>query len=114
MPNFIKENRLCWLRAPLYKIEKNGKSLFAYDDEELAKIRVGHENWEITRAKGLGQLKVEDMEQSMLHPTRQRLEVLTIHDAEAAERALTMLMGIEVKERREFFFNNIDFSALNN
>ena len=113
MPKFIEEGRLCWLRAPLYKIEKGNNKLFAYNDEELSKIRKGRENWEITRAKGLGELNADDMERSMLHPTERRLEVLTIHDAEAAAGSIMMLMGPEVEGRRDFLFENVDFSILN-
>jgi len=113
MPKFIEEGRLCWLRAPLYKIEKGNNKLFAYNDEELAKIRKGRETWEITRAKGLGELSADDMEKSMLHPTERRLEVLTIHDVEAASESITMLMGPEVDGRRDFLFENVDFSVLN-
>lgn len=114
MPEFILENRLCWLRAPLYKIEKGDKKLFAYNDEELEKIRVGREKWEIVRAKGLGELNAEDMEQSMLHPTERRLEILSVKDVEAAAESLKMLMGPEVEGRRDFLFENVDFSILNN
>ena len=113
MPKFIEEGRLCWLRAPLYKIEKGEQKLFAYNDEELEKIRQGRANWEITRAKGLGELNADDMERSMLHPTERRLEVLTIHDAEAAAGSIMMLMGPEVEGRRDFLFENVDFSILN-
>ena len=28
MPDFIKEGRLCWLRAPIFKLEKNNKKVF--------------------------------------------------------------------------------------
>jgi len=113
MPKFIEEGRLCWLRAPLYKIEKGNNKLFAYNDEELAKIRKGRETWEITRAKGLGELSADDMEKSMLHPTERRLEVLTIKDIEAAAESIMMLMGPEVEGRRDFLFENVDFSILN-
>lgn len=113
MPKFIEEGRLCWLRAPLYKIEKGNNKLFAYNDEELAKIRKGRETWEITRAKGLGELSADDMEKSMLHPTERRLEVLTIKDVEAAAESIMMLMGPEVEGRRDFLFENVDFSILN-
>lgn len=113
MPKFIEEGRLCWLRAPLYKIEKGNNKLFAYNDEELTKIRKGKETWEITRAKGLGELSADDMEKSMLHPTERRLEVLTIHDVEAAAESIMMLMGPEVEGRRDFLFENVDFSILN-
>ena len=113
MPKFIEEGRLCWLRAPLYKIEKGNKKLFAYNDDELIQIRKGRENWEITRAKGLGELSAEDMEQSMLHPTERRLEILTINDIEAAAESIQMLMGEEVEGRKEFLFENVDFSVIN-
>ena len=114
MPEFILENRLCWLRAPLYKLQKGNNKLFAYDDNELAQVRKGHENWDITRAKGLGELNPEDMEQSMLHPQNRRLEILSMKDVEAAAESLKMLMGIDVEPRREFLFENVDFSILNN
>lgn len=52
MPKFIEEGRLCWLRAPLYRLSKNGKSVFAYDDEELAKLKKTHSGWEQGRNKG--------------------------------------------------------------
>ena len=113
MPEFILENRLCWLRAPLYKLQKGNNKLFAYDDNELAQVRKGHENWDITRAKGLGELNPEDMEQSMLHPQNRRLEILSMKDVEAAAESLKMLMGIDVEPRREFLFENVDFSILN-
>ena len=113
MPEFILENRLCWLRAPLYKLQKGNNKLFAYDDNELAKVRKGHENWDITRAKGLGEFNPEDMEQSMLHPQNRRLEILSMTDVEAAAESLQMLMGIDVEPRREFLFENVDFSILN-
>ena len=113
MPEFILENRLCWLRAPLYKLQKGNNRLFAYDDNELAQVRKGHESWDITRAKGLGELNPEDMEQSMLHPQNRRLEILSMKDVEATAESLKMLMGIDVEPRREFLFENVDFSILN-
>lgn len=113
MPKFIEEGRLCWLRAPLYKIEKGNDELFAYTEKELAEIRKGHENWTIIHAKGLGELSADDMEKSMLHPTERRLEVLAIKDIQAAATSIQMLMGEEVEGRRDFLFENVDFSILN-
>ena len=114
MPKFIEEGRLCWLRAPLYKLEKGKDKAFAYDDEELAKVKVGRESWTITRAKGLGELNSEDMEMSMMNPKERRLEILTISDAEAAAESLKMLMGPNVEDRRDFLFENVDFNIINN
>ena len=113
MPDFIKEGRLCWLRAPLYRLTKGDKRVFAYDDNELAELRKKYPNWEQGRQKGLGEMTAEDMENSMLHPTERHLEVLTIKDMEAAAESLKMLMGEDVEPRRDFLFENVDFSVLN-
>lgn len=52
MPEFIKEGRLCWLRAPLYRLNKGDKRVFAYDDKELVELRKKYPNWEQGRNKG--------------------------------------------------------------
>ena len=114
MPKFIEEGRLCWLRAPLYRLSKGEKRVFAYDDKELIELRKKYPNWEQGRQKGLGEMTTADMEASMLNATERRLEVLTIHDLEAATDSIQMLMGEEVEPRREFLFENVDFSILNN
>jgi len=114
MPKFIEEGRLCWLRAPLYRLTKGDKRVFAYDDAELEELKKTHVGWEQGRNKGLGEMTAEDMEASMMHKTDRRLEVLTIHDAESARESLHMLMGTEVEDRRDFLFENVDFNILNN
>ena len=114
MPKFIEEGRLCWLRAPLYRLSKGDKRVFAYDDAELAELRKTHPDWEQGRNKGLGEMTSEDMEASMMSKTDRHLEVLTISDAEAAAESLKMLMGPDVEDRRDFLFENVDFSIINN
>ena len=112
MPKFIEEGRLCWLRAPLYRFINGDKRMFAYDEEEAAKIHAQYPNWQQGYNKGLGEMTVEDMENSMMHPTKRHLEILTIYDAQAAADSLKMLMGEEVEDRRNFLFENVDFSIL--
>ncbi len=113
MPKFIEEGRLCWLRAPLYRLTKGDKRVFAYDDTELEELKKTHIGWEQGRNKGLGEMTAEDMEASMMNKTDRRLEVLTINDAETARESLKMLMGTEVEDRRDFLFDNVDFNILN-
>ena len=114
MPQFIEEGRLGWLRAPLYRLSKGNQHVYAYDEDELAELKKTHSGWEQSRYKGLGEMVAEDMEESMLHPTNRRLDILTINDAEAAAESLQMLMGTEVEGRRDFLFENVDFNILNN
>ena len=114
MPKFIEEGRLCWLRAPLYRLSKGNKRVFAYDDAELAELKKKYPDWEQGRNKGLGEMTSEDMEASMMSKTDRHLEVLTISDVEAARESLKMLMGPDVDDRRDFLFENVDFSIINN
>lgn len=113
MPRFIEEGRLCWLRAPLYRLTKGNKRIFAYDDKELEQLKKEHNGWEQGRQKGLGEMTSEDMEASMMNKELRRLEQLTIHDAKMARDSLIMLMGEEVENRKKFLFENVDFSILN-
>ena len=113
MPKFIEEGRLGWLRAPLYRLSKGNQHVYAYDDDELAELRKTRSGWEQSRYKGLGEMVADDVEESMLHPTNRRLDILTINDAEAAYESLKMLMGTEVEGRRDFLFENVDFNILN-
>ena len=113
MPKFIFENRLCWLRAPLYRLSKGDKRIFAYTEEEAAKLREKYPAWEQGYNKGLGEMSALDMENSMMHPTERRLEVLSIKDVKAASDSLQMLMGENIEGRKEFLFKNVDFSILN-
>ena len=113
MPEFLTEGRLCWLRAPLFKLENGSQKVFAYTEEELSNIRKDKSSWNQVRFKGLGELSADDMEQSMLHKENRRLEVLTVEDFDSAMESLNILMGAgRVKERRDFLFENVDFGAL--
>lgn len=114
IPDFVKEGRLCWLRAPLYRIGVGNKRYYAYNDEELKSYQSQFPKAEVGRYKGLGEMRPEDVEESMFHTENQHLECLTIDDFEQTYQTLVMLMGKEVSPRRDYLFENVDFSVLNN
>ena len=108
-PNFIKEGRLCWLRSPLYIVE-NGKNIsYYFTDEEFNTVRAKVKG-EVTRAKGLGELQPEIAHQSMFTSEYQRMDVMEYSDD--AMSLLYDLMGEDVAPRKDFIFNNIDFSEI--
>lgn len=113
MPDFVSEGRLCWLKAPLYRIGVGGKRYYAYSIEELEEYKKKYPNAEIGRYKGLGEMRPDDVEESMFHDENRRLEVLKISDFEDAYNTVSMLMGKDVSPRRNFLFENVDFSLLN-
>ena len=108
-PQFIQENRLCWLRSPLY-IVKNGKQeQYFFTDEDFDKV-IKNIKGEINRAKGLGALSVDQAHNSMFTEKYQRLDIL--QPTENAIQLLYNLMGDDPSLRKEFIFNNVDFSQL--
>lgn len=107
-PKFLEEGRLCWLRSPLY-IVKNGKNTsYYFTDEEFNKVR-GKIKGEVSRAKGLGALSQKQAEESMFGEF-QRMDRLDV-DSDAIY-FLENLMGVDVIPRKEFVFNEIDFSQV--
>ena len=110
-PNFLNEGRLCWLRSPLYIVKNGKKESYYFTDEEMDKAhKSGKVKGEIQRAKGLGALSEEQARRSMFTDEYQRLDVL-IPDPDSLI-LLEQLMGSDVEPRREFIFNNIDFSEV--
>ena len=108
-PEFLNEKRLCWLRSPLY-IVKNGKNeSYYFTDEEFNKVRSKIKG-EVQRNKGLGAMSVEQAHKSMFTSEFQRMDILE-PDPESLY-LLEQLMGEDTEPRKNFVFNNIDFSTI--
>ena len=108
-PQFVKEGRLCWLHAPLWIVTNGNKKTYYFTDEEMNKVR-GKIRGTITRNKGLGEMSAESMRESMFSSENQRLEKLEY--SEDAISLLHDLMGEDVKHRKEYIMNNIDFGEI--
>lgn len=104
-PEFVVDGRLCWLKAPLYKVEYAGKTNYYFTENELPANCKG----EITRHKGLGEMQPEDVEQSMFGKYQRLEQIVPSQDGFIT---LEHLMGKDVQPRKEFVFNNIDFSTI--
>lgn len=109
-PQFLKENRLFWLRAPLFiEHDKNAKPIsWYYTDEEFNKVR-GTLKGDITRIKGLGTLEEADLKATLFSETGGQVLDEIVYSPEGIEQ-LCLLMGVDVAPRKEFVFNKIDFS----
>lgn len=106
-PQFLQENRLYWLRSPLY-IEKIGKQeKYYFTDEEIANVQI---KGELQRNKGLGSLSAEQAKESMFNLKNQRMDLLTPNDYSL--NLLMQLMGEDNSYRKKFIFENVDFSTI--
>ena len=108
-PQFIREGRLCWLRSPLYIVNNGKQESYYFTDEEFNKVRKTIKG-EVTRAKGLGELPADTARASMFTAEHQRMDVMEYSDD--AMSLLYDLMGSAVEPRKDFIFNNIDFSEI--
>ena len=107
MPELIKQGYVYLAQPPLYKIEKNKKVWYAYDDKELNQIlnEIGRDNSnKIQRYKGLGEMD----------PERRVLLKVTMDEETSSELDLTFttLMGDKVEPRREFIEQNAKYGEL--
>ena len=110
-PQFIEEGRLFWLRSPLHIVTSGKTESYYFTDEEFeAAKEAGKIKGEVIRNKGLGSLEPEQAHRSMFTEEFQRMDPL-IADTDSII-LLEELMGKDVEFRKQFVYNQIDFSEV--
>ena len=118
MPELIKQGHVYLAQPPLFKIEKNKKVWYAYDDDQMNQIlnEIGRGDNKIQRYKGLGEMDAEQLWETTMDPERRVLRRVVFYEEYSSEIEATFntLMGDKVEPRRDFieerakYANNLD------
>ena len=89
---------------PLYKITMAGKYYYLKNDAALEEFRqknVG-KKYVVNRLKGLGEMDVEETEETLTNPEKRIIKQITVEDVEAANILFEQLMGTGVTARKQY------------
>ena len=103
-PDLIKDGYVYAGVPPLYKITIGKEYKYLKNDEELEKFRKENEGkkYIVGRMKGLGEMSVEETEETLTNPEKRIIKQITVEDAKATDILFEQLMGTGVSARKTY------------
>ncbi|MEU4805267.1 DNA topoisomerase IV subunit B [Actinosynnema sp. NPDC023587] len=120
----IEDGRLYAAMPPLHKVVTRGRNpetRFTFTQRQMEQTVARLEKAgktivkPVPRFKGLGEMDAEELWDTTMNPATRSVRRITMHDAEAAEAALELLMGEKVEPRRAWLVESaarVDQSAI--
>ena len=89
---------------PLYKIVTSKGYKYLKNDEELEKYRQENsgKKYEVKRMKGLGEMSVDETEETLTDPSNRIIKQITVDDVAATDILFEQLMGTGVVARKAY------------
>ncbi|MFC6090992.1 ATP-binding protein [Saccharothrix lopnurensis] len=120
----IEDGRLYAAMPPLHKVMTRGRNPethFTFTqrqmEQRVARLEKAGKTVvkPVPRFKGLGEMDADELWDTTMNPATRSVRRITMHDAEAAEAALELLMGEKVEPRRAWLVESaarVDQSAI--
>jgi DNA gyrase subunit B len=108
MPSLIEQGYVFVGESPLYEIEQNDVSVFAYSDKEKDEIVSKMKgNFTIQRSKGLGENTPEMMWETTMNPETRRLIKVIPSEAKVTAEMFDMFLGDDLAGRKKYIEENL-------
>lgn len=103
-PDLITQGYVYAGVPPLYKIVMGGKYIYLKNDAALEEFRLTHKgkSYEVKRLKGLGEMDVEETEETLVNPKERIIKQVEVQDIKSADILFEQLMGTGVVARKNF------------
>lgn len=89
---------------PLYRITMNKKYLYLKDDDALFEFREKNKgrSYEVNRLKGLGEMDVDETEDTLTSVENRIIRQVTVEDVKLADKLFDDLMGTSAILRKDY------------
>ena len=103
-PELIKDGYVYAGVPPLYKITIGKEYKYLKNDEELEAFRKANagKKYQVGRMKGLGEMSVEETEETLTDPNNRIIKQITVEDSKATDVLFEQLMGTGVTARKAY------------
>lgn len=106
-PNALLSGRVYKVLPPLYIIRQGKKEYYCLDKQERDEVLKNIKgNYELIRAKGLGETGIEALKVTAMNKETRRVLQVTIDDIKEAEKMLEIVMGEDVSIRKQWLESN--------
>ena len=117
-PQLIQDGYVYAGVPPLYKITLPGNKGYKYlkDDAALEEFRNKNKSskYLVNRLKGLGEMSVEETEETLTDPNNRIIKQITVEDVKATDELFETLMGSSASLRKEYIKNHSEEAGVYN